>query len=101
MYIDCTFNTSRGTICRPDICSGGESAQSISAQATMGRTDLFVSGWDISPEDVAICRASEDGSSICLGSGQFGKARLCIIFPFSLSVGKGNPSCALQHKALS
>ena len=41
----------------------------------MGRTDLFVSGWDISPEDVAICRASEDGSSICLGSGQFGKAR--------------------------
>ena len=41
----------------------------------MGRTDLFVSGWDISPEDVAICRASEDGSSICLGEGQFGKAR--------------------------
>jgi hypothetical protein len=49
----------------------------MSAQATMGRTDLFVSGWDISPEDVAICRASEDGSSICLGSGQFGKARFC------------------------
>lgn len=39
----------------------------------MGRTDLFVSGWDISPEDVQICRSSEDGSSICLGSGQFGK----------------------------
>ena len=42
----------------------------------MGRTDLFVSGWDISPEDVQISRHSEDGTSICLGSGQFGKVRI-------------------------
>lgn len=48
----------------------------MAAQATMGRTDLFVSGWDISPEDVQIARASEDGESICLGSGQFGKVRV-------------------------
>lgn len=42
------------------------SAQSI---ATMGRTDLFVSGWDINPDDVQICRSSIDGKSICLGAG--------------------------------
>lgn len=42
------------------------SAQSI---ATMGRTDLFVSGWDINPNDVQICLSEVDRKPICLGTG--------------------------------
>ena len=41
-------------------------AQSI---ATMGRTDLFVSGWDINPNDVQICLSEVDRTPICLGRG--------------------------------
>jgi hypothetical protein len=41
--------------------------------AAFGRTEAYVQGWDIAPEQLQICRSSLDGSEILLGSGQFGK----------------------------
>ena len=43
--------------------------------AAFGRTEAYVQGWDIAPEELEICRSSVDGKEMLLGEGQFGKVR--------------------------
>ena len=57
--------------------------------AAFGRTEAYVQGWDIAPEQLQICRSSLDGSEVLLGSGQFGKVLFkcerCCVFALMLT----------------
>ena len=61
---------------QPRLSAGPDAPRSPVSMAAFGRTEAYVQGWDIAPEQLQICRSSLDGSEVLLGSGQFGKVPL-------------------------